>query len=137
AKQKSVQQAAKSLSVYEDLDREEFTLIDCLTDLMHWSDVRGVDFEWCLGRAETHYETEVASEREVESPEQRQSLSAKRPESVERPEPKVEIASNREQKSYSKQTSPDGEERSEPMSAWRPWQNLREGLLDNTRPGRV
>ena len=43
------------------VDAEE-ALGDLLTDLMHWSDRSGFDFDAALERARTHYEAETAGE---------------------------------------------------------------------------
>lgn len=37
----------------------EDSLGDLLTDLMHWANIRGFDFEAALERARSHYEAEV------------------------------------------------------------------------------
>lgn len=34
-------------------------LIDLLTDLMHWTDGHGLDFQYALDHAEYHHEAEV------------------------------------------------------------------------------
>lgn len=39
----------------------EDSLGDLLTDLMHWANVRGSDFDAALARARSHYEAEVQS----------------------------------------------------------------------------
>ena len=53
------QQAANGDS---DGDIADETITDLLTDLMHFCDEQGIDFESCLRMANMHYEAEVAHE---------------------------------------------------------------------------
>src|SRR5262249_23191171 len=53
--------AGKSISAFQDAtgtDHED-ALADLLTDLMHWTDRTGLDFDQALERARWHYEAET------------------------------------------------------------------------------
>ena len=58
---KWAQAALRTFRKATGADAEE-ALGDLITDLMHWSDRSGFDFDAALERARTHYEAETAGE---------------------------------------------------------------------------
>jgi hypothetical protein len=201
--QEFVRRADNALSSYRDEDPAdvEANLTDCLTDLKHWSDAHGVDFDKQLARAEMHHRTEVHWDREHAKAHDRRDgekntyavrvveqcrlwgvvqVHATHQEEAEQlaaenfvpnwedsdveerwvtvltengvpVKPDWEAWERDDKNPYRKVQGtvakgphheapdhPDNQpERSPIMSAWRPYENLIAGELDNTQPGRV